>query len=314
MHGVKRRVKSSEEVEKERKRAEIAKIEDFQTKVTSLLSKRSAPQLSEEALQSCTSVLDINPEFYTAWNYRREILQDLDKTMGAAAFHRVLENEMKFTEKSIAMNPKSYWSWLHRTWVSSRLGELCNWNRELALCTKLLALDNRNFHCWHYRKYVTDKSRITTQAEFDFTTKKIGESFSNYSAWHTRSYLFPQLYGSESATVKQALGKEFELVRNAFYTEPNDQSAWFYHKWLVEKSVSLLPAPDSDTILRGELTMCEELLQLESNSKWPLLTSTLLLIRLRGDAQRVEEQLQTLSETDLPRQRYYQDMLQQLKK
>lgn len=31
--------------------------------------------------------------------------------------------------------------------------------------------------------------------------------------------------------------KEFELVKNAFYTEPADQSAWLYHRWLVDKSI-----------------------------------------------------------------------------
>ena len=29
------------------------------------------------------------------------------------------------------------------------------------------------------------------------------------------------------------LGQELQLVRQAMYTEPEDQSAWMYHRWLL---------------------------------------------------------------------------------
>jgi len=38
------------------------------------LSQRTAKEYSLASLAQTTKVLDINPEFYTIWNFRREIL------------------------------------------------------------------------------------------------------------------------------------------------------------------------------------------------------------------------------------------------
>ncbi|CAJ0912506.1 20339_t:CDS:2 [Entrophospora sp. SA101] len=98
-------------------------------------------------------------------------------------------------------------------------------------------------HGWDYRRYVTSKlsstvddSKSIIESEFDFTTVKINQNFSNYSAWHQRSKLLPLLieernYNSEE--IKTFIDKEFDLVKSAFYTDPDDQSAWLYYWWLV---------------------------------------------------------------------------------
>ncbi len=72
------------------------------------------------------------------------------------------------------------------------------------------------------------------QDEFDFTTRKIYENFSNYSAWHRRTLLFvPFLQTIENdREVAELLKNEVEMCRNAAWTEPADQSVWFYQRWL----------------------------------------------------------------------------------
>lgn len=66
------------------------------------------------------------------------------------------------TEKSLKRNHKSYCTWHHRKWTVQRYAAHfpaaapAVLARELALCGKLLQMDERNFHCWGYRRRVQD--------------------------------------------------------------------------------------------------------------------------------------------------------------
>ena len=60
--------------------------------------------------------------------------------------------ELQLTEKALRRNPKSYGAWNQRRWSVRQLGEKADVGHELALCAQLLAADERNFHCWNYRR------------------------------------------------------------------------------------------------------------------------------------------------------------------
>lgn len=56
-------------------------------------------------------------------------------------------------------------------------------------------------HCWGYRRFLGDFFAIDPVKEFEYTSKKVYENFSNYSAWHRRAQLIPLLPESERREV-----------------------------------------------------------------------------------------------------------------
>ncbi|CAG2180959.1 unnamed protein product, partial [Oppiella nova] len=105
---------------------------------------------------------------------------------------------------------------------------------EISLCNQLLQLDERNFHCWDYRTFVSKLAKASEEEGLEFTLHKIQQNFSNFSSWYHRSCLFRSAVASDDGyDFSQQWKKEYDLVENAIFTDPTDQSAWFYHKWLV---------------------------------------------------------------------------------
>jgi len=216
--------------------------------------------------------------------------------------------ELKLSETALRSNPKSYPSWHHRKWVIGRLTRLAPdapttrdaLERELALCVKLLDMDDRNFHCWAYRRFIVEHLGRSVDDELAYTLEKIENNFSNYSAWHYRSAHL----STEAAKKKETLDKEFELASNAFYTEPEDQSAWMYHRWLTSRARELDDAGERDAALRDALETCREISELEPECKWPLLAQVMLC----GESHRDAETFNRLAALDPSRSGYYRDV------
>ncbi|KAJ1598370.1 hypothetical protein NDA14_006962 [Ustilago hordei] len=372
MHGVKRQPKSAttSEAEAARKAKESSKLAAYLEIERTFFTHKSSSRKDQTALEHTTKLLTLNPELYTVWNYRREILLSLfaspieqaaegqkedvfaslreptqhteggEKKVDAVEEeekkHRnrnLLEDDLTLTEHALRAHPKVYWIWNHRMWCLTQYppppaeggGEGWVWERELKLVEKMLDYDPRNFHGWNGRRAIvqhlalsilsshssTSWSVVASQLSFpsllsrpeivgeeggtkeillklaerelSYALRKIESNFSNFSAWHQRTQLLPHVWAAKNLGVKEVdakLDAEFELVKQAIYTDPSDQSVWFYHRWLLDLLLSP-PSPAEEKeeekegrkerrakVIKEEIGVIEELLELEPESKW----------------------------------------------
>ena len=190
MHGVKR---LGAEKRAQMRREDEEKARHYNGLSKAAMALRAQRVYDEDSLAACERVLSINPEMTTLWNFRREILIALYPEGGdAEARRKPCEHEFRLTQQCLGINPKSYPVWHHREWVM-KWGE-CTWQHpiDLKLTGKLLQMDDRNFHCWTYRRCVAKVAKVPAEAELKFTSDKVNANFSNYSAWHYRSKLLPR--------------------------------------------------------------------------------------------------------------------------
>ena len=161
MHGVKRdRQQLSAELKAQRKEREAKKLALYKSVEDQFFAYKREHIVSVEALQLTAHLLRINPELYTAWNYRRTILSSLfdavDDDAGEAAasvqkvendifasaridaphpgqaseeamdkrgqrMKELLDEDLELTIEVLKIHPKVYWIWNHRKWCLQQL-------------------------------------------------------------------------------------------------------------------------------------------------------------------------------------------------
>jgi geranylgeranyl transferase type-2 subunit alpha len=135
-------------------------------------------------------------------------------------------------------------------------------------------MDERNFHCWNYRLWVVgvylakieqmsegrEEYTAFLKNECDMAEKMIKKNFSNFSAWHYRSKLMPKIYERQEGLAYilpvERITQDMEMLKHAFFTDPNDQSPWNYHEWLISlvtpiQIVALNVLPEQNSIQVG---------------------------------------------------------------
>ncbi|XP_078741644.1 geranylgeranyl transferase type-2 subunit alpha-like, partial [Lampetra fluviatilis] len=357
-----------------------------------LLTKRAAGEYDGEALDLTARVLTQNPDLHTLWNFRREILQQMQQRSSLEQLQAAVEVELDLSAACLRASPKSYCAWHQRAWALL-LAPRPPWARELQLTGAFLQCDERNFHCWDHRRFVVARGRadlalranaaavptpdgadtayadtadaddaglsagaddaglsagaddaglsagaddaglsagaddaglsagaddaglsagaddaglsagaddadtagaddavlsagaddaglsagaddaglsagaddaglsagaddavlsagaddaglsagaddagLSAGAELAFTHGLLSSNFSNFSSWHYRAQQLAVAGPRTARPHADALPAEFELVQNAIFTDPDDQSAWLYHRWLLGRA------------------------------------------------------------------------------
>ncbi|KAL5529297.1 hypothetical protein ACEPAG_5282 [Sanghuangporus baumii] len=297
MHGVKRTRYSAEDLEARRQK-EKSKLDAYLQLTDDVLARKKAKDWSLESLNLTTRLLTLNPELYTVWNYRRDIFTNgifVDPECSLNDIHDILNTDLDLTMAFLRQHPKVYWIWNHRRWClehvpegpeNDRLGwKKATWAMELRAVEKMLDADARNFHAWNYRRYVLASMPVKRpeSAELAYTKHKIEANFSNFSAWHQRSKVYSSMWKQGLLDEAKSKDEEFELVKQALYVDPYDQSSWIYHRWLVGDG-------SDKALLQREISMIQELSEVEPECKWcleSLVHYNRLLIEkhLRGDAE-----------------------------
>lgn len=167
----------------------------------------------------------------------------------------LISSDLEFLMPLLKEYPKCYWIWNHRQWLLQQASEKCStataksfWQHEFDLVGIMLTRDTRNFHGWSYRRTVVAEMRnfqaskdvetpmSLTEQEFAYTWKLISKNFSNFSAWHQRSKLIPQLLDERDAddsARRKVFDQELETVEDMLYNDPMESSLWYYHQFLM---------------------------------------------------------------------------------
>lgn len=259
MHG-RLKVKTNDEKELQKRKERQEKAKQFQSATKILFEKRERHERDEELLVMSAQLVSVNPDFYTVWNFRRETIIEFKNKLlndnfvniesndendsqinekiiaqrndNLESFRKLCQNELYLTANCLKVNTKSYCVWHQRKWIIEMMPNP-DLQLEISLCNQFLEIDERNFHCWDYRRFISKLTKVNVEEELDFTLQKIKQNFSNFSSWYYRSCLYTSAANNQKFDFTKQWKDEYELVENALFTDPSDQSSWFYHKWLV---------------------------------------------------------------------------------
>ncbi|ANQ09462.1 Protein prenyltransferase alpha subunit [Plasmodium coatneyi] len=191
---------------------------------------------------------------------------DCPKHLPHEELKTLMKNENTMVEEIMVKFNKCNDLWFHKLWIikfglKNDLMDFSDLMNELEYCKRNFNKDDRNFHCWNYRSYIiacvhiymkwakngkahigeaqsgkssTDESDSSSaqlanqfdvhKSNYELSKTLIERNFSNFSAWFLKYTIRESLICTEN---------ELDLIKNAIFTDPFDQSMWEFYRWFL---------------------------------------------------------------------------------
>ncbi|KAM9446391.1 protein prenyltransferase alpha subunit repeat-containing protein 1 isoform 1-T1 [Clarias gariepinus] len=222
-----------------------------------LLYRQRKQWLDRDALVDITTtVLLLNPDFTTAWNVRKELLQ-------CGVLNP--EKDLYLGKLALTKFPKSPETWIHRRWVLQRLQkELCGTDRrndysehiqravhgEMKVCADAAGRYPSNYNAWSHRIWVLQhmaKGNLKIlHDELSSTRLWVSMHVSDHSGFHYRQFLLKTLLAEldqaqqtnrggsldepHTDAVPQLCHDEIELCKDLIESYPGHESLWCHRR------------------------------------------------------------------------------------
>lgn len=274
-----------------------------------LLLEGGGSDMFQGELALTQAALQRNPKAYGAWMHRKWMVQHVRAPVN------VLHAELALTAQFLKLDERNFHCWNYRRFVVGCLADAEHdgnydgrW-KDPMMGIQLAAKATTNSKS---ERKIQDSSvpAALIQAEWDFTTEKIQENFSNFSSFYYRSQLLPRYLKITQETSENVWTEELQLIENAVCTEPDDQSAWWYQALLL--SDDLFPLDALRNRLEEQAGLLRELLEDAPNSKWVLLGLHRSLDKLQINLDEQCQILQRLQQVDPDRTERYQELWDQI--
>ena len=280
----------------------------------------------EDELKLTAACLQRNPKAYAAWFHRKWAVRHFLLTTAASATGEqrsaLLQTELGLCASFLDRDERNFHCWNYRRYVVALMLEISSldnadennvsldgsWNSvgDAVVMGPQLALDTDRSNAKE-KQLPAESIDEVIRSEFEYTSQRIEKNFSNCSAFHYRSKLIDLVLDAdlreegisrneegEAYQVRLDMSRgELEMVQSAVFTEPDDQTAWWYHRfvlaWAKPQSVEHWTDRDAAAdamesfaeVLEEEKESIRELVEAEGGKcKWGLLALHMLLTEL----------------------------------